>query len=79
MWLIFPLKKNFSTRKEIGKLYNILMIAKITNFLRKYRYHLLFFIAVLGPGIITSVADNDAGGVATYLGPPPSTAWPLNF
>jgi len=27
---------------------------------------LLFFLAVMGPGIITSNVDNDAGGIATY-------------
>lgn len=27
---------------------------------------ILFFLVVLGPGLITAVADNDAGGVATY-------------
>ncbi|MCX8053358.1 MAG: Nramp family divalent metal transporter [Armatimonadetes bacterium] len=30
------------------------------------RYRLLAFLAVVGPGIITSAADNDAGGVITY-------------
>ena len=24
------------------------------------------FLAILGPGFITSTADNDAGGIATY-------------
>ena len=24
------------------------------------------FLAVLGPGIITMIADNDAGGISTY-------------
>lgn len=42
------------------------MIAKLGNYLKKYRHRLLIFLAVLGPGIITAVADNDAGGVATY-------------
>ncbi len=42
------------------------MIAKVGSFLKKFRYRLLIFLAVLGPGIITAVADNDAGGVATY-------------
>lgn len=27
---------------------------------------LLILISVLGPGIITAVIDNDAGGIATY-------------
>lgn len=28
--------------------------------------NLVFFLAIVGPGLITAVADNDAGGVATY-------------
>lgn len=32
---------------------------------RNYR-RFLFFLIVLGPGLITGFADNDAGGVATY-------------
>lgn len=36
------------------------------NFLNKWKRRLLLFLTVLGPGIITAVADNDAGGVATY-------------
>ena len=35
---------------------------KIENFWRRFR----IFLFVLGPGIITAIADNDAGGVATY-------------
>ena len=42
------------------------MIAKISNYLKKFRYRLLIFLAIIGPGIITAIADNDAGGVATY-------------
>lgn len=33
---------------------------------RKFVRRLPLFFAVLGPGLITAVADNDAGGVATY-------------
>jgi len=36
------------------------------NFLKKFKTRFLLFLMVLGPGIITAVADNDAGGVATY-------------
>jgi len=36
------------------------------EFLNKLKWRFLFFLSVLGPGIITAVADNDAGGVATY-------------
>jgi Mn2+/Fe2+ NRAMP family transporter len=34
--------------------------------LRRFRYHLLVFFAVLGPGFITAVVDNDSGGIYTY-------------
>ena len=32
----------------------------------RYRRQFGIFLAVLGPGIITMVADNDAGGISTY-------------
>src|SRR5215470_16900841 len=35
-------------------------------FLSRFRYHLAVFFAVLGPGFITAVVDNDAGGIFTY-------------
>ena len=38
----------------------------LLKFLKKFKIRVLIFLAVLGPGIITAVADNDAGGVATY-------------
>jgi len=34
--------------------------------LARFRYHLAIFFAVLGPGFITAVVDNDAGGIFTY-------------
>jgi len=36
------------------------------KFLDKLKWRLLVFLSVLGPGIVTAVADNDAGRVATY-------------
>ncbi|MCX7881172.1 MAG: divalent metal cation transporter [Patescibacteria group bacterium] len=36
------------------------------EFLNKFKRRLLLFLMVLGPGVITAVVDNDAGGVATY-------------
>jgi NRAMP (natural resistance-associated macrophage protein)-like metal ion transporter len=36
------------------------------GFWRKFVKRLPLFLAVIGPGLITAVADNDAGGVATY-------------
>lgn len=37
----------------------------LSAFKRLYAKTLLFF-SVLGPGVITAIADNDAGGIATY-------------
>jgi NRAMP (natural resistance-associated macrophage protein)-like metal ion transporter len=34
--------------------------------LARFRYHLAVFFAVIGPGFITAVVDNDAGGILTY-------------
>ncbi|MBV8429524.1 MAG: divalent metal cation transporter, partial [Solirubrobacterales bacterium] len=33
---------------------------------RSLRYRLLALLAIIGPGLIVMVGDNDAGGVATY-------------
>ena len=32
----------------------------------QWRRRVALFLAVIGPGIITSNVDNDAGGIATY-------------
>jgi Mn2+/Fe2+ NRAMP family transporter len=34
--------------------------------LKSVRTRLMLFFAIMGPGLITAVADNDAGGIATY-------------
>src|SRR6267154_6916095 len=34
--------------------------------LARFRYHLAVFFAVIGPGFITAMVDNDAGGIFTY-------------
>ena len=34
--------------------------------LSRFRYHILVFLAVLGPGFITANVDNDSGGIFTY-------------
>ena len=34
--------------------------------LKRFRYQIAIFFAVLGPGFITAVVDNDAGGIFTY-------------
>src|SRR2546423_4525033 len=36
------------------------------KFLSRFRYQLAVFFAVVGPGFITAVVDNDAGGILTY-------------
>jgi NRAMP (natural resistance-associated macrophage protein)-like metal ion transporter len=41
-------------------------ISKSFHLLNRLRRRTLIFFAVLGPGIITMVADNDAGGISTY-------------
>jgi NRAMP (natural resistance-associated macrophage protein)-like metal ion transporter len=33
---------------------------------RRLRYHLAVFFAVIGPGFVTAMVDNDAGGIFTY-------------
>lgn len=34
--------------------------------LRRFRHHIAVFFSVIGPGFITAVVDNDAGGIFTY-------------
>ena len=34
--------------------------------LRRFRYQIVVFLAVLGPGFITANVDNDSGGIFTY-------------
>jgi NRAMP (natural resistance-associated macrophage protein)-like metal ion transporter len=41
-------------------------ISKTFHILNRGQRRLFIFLAVLGPGIITMVADNDAGGISTY-------------
>jgi NRAMP (natural resistance-associated macrophage protein)-like metal ion transporter len=36
------------------------------RFLSRFRYRVAIFFAVIGPGFITAVVDNDAGGILTY-------------
>src|SRR5579871_3328060 len=33
---------------------------------KKFRYQIALFLAVLGPGFITAMVDNDSGGIYTY-------------
>ncbi len=41
-------------------------ISKTIHLVSRAQRRLLVLLAVLGPGIITMVADNDAGGISTY-------------
>ena len=41
-------------------------ISKSIHWVSRLRRRSLILLAVLGPGIITMVADNDAGGISTY-------------
>ncbi len=41
-------------------------ISKSIHQLDRFRRQVMIFFAVLGPGIIVMVADNDAGGISTY-------------
>jgi Mn2+/Fe2+ NRAMP family transporter len=38
----------------------------MNRFFKKWKFRAIMFLSVLGPGIISAIADNDAGGVATY-------------
>jgi Mn2+/Fe2+ NRAMP family transporter len=44
----------------------VFWISKAFHYLNRFRRRLLVFFAVLGPGIVVMVADNDAGGISTY-------------
>ena len=41
-------------------------VSKSIHLLSRLRRQIFIFLAVLGPGIIVMVADNDAGGISTY-------------
>lgn len=41
-------------------------ISKTFHWMNRLPRRLMLFFAVLGPGIITMIADNDAGGISTY-------------
>jgi len=38
----------------------------MADLLSRFRRHILIFLAVLGPGFVTAVVDNDSGGIYTY-------------
>jgi len=41
-------------------------VSKSIHRLVRFRRRTLLFLATIGPGIITMIADNDAGGISTY-------------
>ena len=41
-------------------------LSKSFHLLNRAKRRTIIFLAVLGPGVITMVADNDAGGISTY-------------
>jgi NRAMP (natural resistance-associated macrophage protein)-like metal ion transporter len=41
-------------------------ISKTIHYLSRFKRRTILLFAVVGPGIITMVADNDAGGISTY-------------
>jgi Mn2+/Fe2+ NRAMP family transporter len=41
-------------------------VSKSIHRIGRFRRRTLLFLAALGPGIITMIADNDAGGISTY-------------
>ena len=41
-------------------------LSKSFHLANRFRRQLILFLAILGPGIIVMVADNDAGGISTY-------------
>jgi Mn2+/Fe2+ NRAMP family transporter len=38
----------------------------LPQILKRFRYHIAIFFSVIGPGFITAMVDNDAGGIYTY-------------
>jgi len=41
-------------------------IERVVSIMRPYRHRIALFLAVVGPGLIVSNVDNDAGGIYTY-------------
>jgi len=41
-------------------------IERVMSMVRPYRHRIALFLAVVGPGLIVSNVDNDAGGIYTY-------------
>src|SRR6201981_2952723 len=41
-------------------------VRTVRDFIRPFRRRIVMFLAVVGPGLIVSNVDNDAGGIYTY-------------
>ena len=41
-------------------------ISKSIHLMGRFKTRLFLFLIILGPGMITMIADNDAGGISTY-------------
>ena len=52
-------------------------VSKGFHQIRRFRRRTLLFLAALGPGIITMIADNDAGGISTYASTGSKTGFSL--
>jgi Mn2+/Fe2+ NRAMP family transporter len=61
-------RRNAADRAHRGDLRGALGVVSAldTGPRRSIRRHLATFVAVLGPGLVVMVADNDAGGISTY-------------
>jgi len=42
------------------------MIQRMKVFFQRWSKSIVLYLAIMGPGLVTAFADNDAGGVATY-------------
>ncbi len=51
---------------NVGSASTMYWISKFFHQARRFNRRTLIFLAALGPGIITMIADNDAGGISTY-------------
>jgi Mn2+/Fe2+ NRAMP family transporter len=56
---------------------NELFINNNRRFISSLWKKVLLFLSVFGPATITAMADNDAGGIATYSSPVQS--WVIRF
>ncbi|HEY2592319.1 MAG TPA: manganese transporter, partial [Chloroflexota bacterium] len=55
---------------HVGDIQGALGTIRLGDVARRHSWkqRLLTFLAIVGPGLIVTIGDNDAGGVATYAG-----------